>query len=571
MVGMDELKRKIEKIDGRGYKAYKELEGGYEFDKYTLYVDHVQGDPFAAPSRVRVSLKSKVNKFPLEYFNENHKRVGTIDFIGRLFSLNINRHCSRVMGSGKSGIVNISRFNQEILDRTAIVIDKEKLEARFEVGFPARGRTVLGRELIKILYDFLPKVVEESLIYENVDKLKLKKRIELVENQEYIRNELKNRDLIAFVENGSILPRESGISTKPLRDGIKFKSPESMEVTMNIPFGEPLKGMGIKKGITLIVGGGYHGKSTLLNALELGVYNHIEGDGREYVIAENTAMKVRAEDGRCILNDDISLFINNLPNGKSTEKFTSENASGSTSQAANIVEAIEMKSKTILIDEDTSATNFMIRDDIMQSLVSKEKEPITPFIELVRGCYEQMDISTIIVVGSSGDYFDIADTVIQMDSYEAKDVTEKAKELKSGLILKRIEERNAKININLNRILKKGSIEKGPKGIKIKTLGTDGFIVNRDEISLRYVEQIVDKEQVVTIGNILKYVDEKIANNKITLSKAIDKVLIEINEKGMLNLSYSKGGIGNLALPRKQEIMAAFNRYRKLKVEMEKL
>ncbi|MGL4449872.1 MAG: P-loop domain-containing protein, partial [Clostridium sp.] len=250
---------------------------------------------------------------------------------------------------------------------------------------------------------------------------------------------------------------------------------------------------------------------------------------------------------------------------------TSENASGSTSQAANIVEAIEMKSKTILIDEDTSATNFMIRDDIMQSLVSKEKEPITPFIELVRGCYEQMDISTIIVVGSSGDYFDIADTVIQMDSYEAKDVTEKAKELKSGLILKRIEERNAKININLNRILKKGSIEKGQKGIKIKTLGTDGFIVNRDEISLRYVEQIVDKEQVVTIGNILKYVDEKIANNKITLSKAIDKVLIEINEKGMLNLSYSKGGIGNLALPRKQEIMAAFNRYRKLKVEMEKL
>lgn len=363
------------------------------------------------------------------------------------------------------------------------------------------------------------------------------------------------------------MPRESGISTKPLKEGIKFISPKSMEVEMDLPYGGIIKGMGIKKGITLIVGGGYHGKSTLLNALELGVYNHIEGDGREYVIADRTAMKVRAEDGRCIIKDDISLFINNLPNGKNTKKFISENASGSTSQAANIVEALETGAKTLLIDEDTSATNFMIRDDVMQSLVSKEKEPITPFIELVKGIYEECDISTIIVVGSSGDYFDIADTVIQMDSYEAKDVTEKAKELSKGIILERIKNNNTEIDINLKRVLLKGSIDKGPKGVKIKVLGIDGFMINKDEVNLRLVEQIVDREQVAAIGNILKLVDEKIANNKYTLSEAVDIVLENINKDGLLYLSFTKGGVGNLALPRKQEIMAAFSRYRKLKIK----
>ena len=320
--------------------------------------------------------------------------------------------------------------------------------------------------------------------------------------------------------------------------------------------------MGIKKGVSLIVGGGYHGKSTLLRALELGVYNHIEGDGREFVITDDTALKVRAEDGRVIHKNDISLFINNLPNGKDTKVFSSENASGSTSQAANIVEGIESGTKLFLIDEDTSATNFMIRDDIMQRLVAKEKEPITPFIEIVKGLYEALGISTIIVVGSSGDYFDIADTVIQMDSYEPKDVTKIAKELSSGKILERINNNNLDININFTRAIKKGSIEKGPKGVKIKTLGIDGLDINKEKINLRAVEQIVDSEQVTAIGHIMKFAEERIVNNSMTLEEVTDKVIEYMNKNGLISV----GNSGNLAMPRKQEIMAAFNRYRKLKV-----
>ena len=552
MKNQNDLKRELIRIDGKGYKAYKDLEGQYDFKDYILSIDHVQGDPFAAPSRVRVIVSQKVANIPMELFDKNYKKIAVQDFLTRLFYKNINVFGGKIFGSGKSGLILISRCPQEILDRTSIIVNKEFVEARIEVGFPARGRSVLSKELEKILYDFLPKIVEKSLIYKNINKNLLISQVKLVEDQEYIREELKKQGLVAFIANGSILPRESGVSTKPLKDGIKFLSPKTLEIEMNVPNQGKIKGMAIKKGITVIVGGGYHGKSTLLKAIELGVYNHILGDGREFVITDNTALKVRAEDGRVIHKDDISLFIDNLPNGKNTKKFSSENA--------NIIEGIECGAKTLLIDEDTSATNFMIRDEVMQKLVSNDKEPITPFIEVVRDLYTQEDISTIIVVGSSGDYFDIADTVIQMDCYEPKDVTNKAKEFSTGNILKRIENRD------FQRIIKKGSIERSPKGVKIKTLGLDSLSINKDNIDLRAVEQLVDSEQVKAIGDIITFIDYNLLDEKTNLAGTVKKVVEYINKNGLIKVNNIKGGSGNLAMPRPEEIACAINRYRKLKI-----
>ncbi len=566
MKNFNDLRRDLINIDGKGYKSYKQLEGSYEFNDYILAIDHVQGDPFATPSRVRIIMDKKVSNIPEELINNNNKRIAVQDYLTRTFYKNIYSYSSKIFGSGKSGLISISKCTQEILDRTSIVISDKKIEDRIEVGFPARGRSVLAKELEKILFDFLPKIVDSSLIYKNIDKNKFINQVKLVEDQQFIRNELKNNDLIGFIANGSILPRESGVSTKPLKDGIPFKSPENLEVKFNLPNKGEIVGMGIKKGITIIVGGGYHGKSTLLNALELGIYNHIEGDGREFVITDNTALKVRAEDGRVINKDDISLFINNLPNKKDTTKFYSENASGSTSQAANIIEGIESGTKVFLIDEDTSATNFMIRDDIMQMLVSKDKEPITPFIEVARDLYNQKEISTIIVVGSSGDYFDIADNVIQMDCYNIKNVTEQAKSLSNGKILSKIKERNLNIQINLNRVIKKGSIEKGYKGVKIKTLGIDGLVINKENIDLRAVEQIVDSEQINTIGEIMKWAEDNVIDGKKTLIEVTDEIMNYIEKNGIISISNIKGGHGRLSMPRRQEIMATFNRFRSLKI-----
>lgn len=562
MKNQNDLKRELQRIDGRGYKSYKDLEGQYDFDSFVLSIDHVQGDPFASPSRVRVIIKNKESKFPKELITIKYKNIAVSDFLVRLFSKNIRKYGEKIFGSGKSGLIEISRAGQEILERTAIIIDSEKIEARFYVGFPAKGRSVLAKELEKILFNVIPKVVENTLIYNNIDSKALINRVKLVEDQTYIRSELNNRELVAFIANNSILPRESGVSQRPLKDGKKFISPKELEVEFNTPNRGVIKGMGIPKGITLIVGGGYHGKSTLLKALELGVYNHIEGDGREFVITEDTALKVRAEDGRVIINTDISIFINNLPNGKDTKNFCTENASGSTSQAANIIEGIESGTKTLLIDEDTSATNLMIRDSIMQKLVVKDKEPITPYIDVAKNLYSKLGISTILVVGSCGDFFDIADLVIQMDNYEPFEVTEKAKALSKG----NNHNQDINIDINFNRVLQKGTIEQGLKGIKIKTFGTDGISINKENIDLRAVEQIVDTEQLNTIGTLMKYIEKNMMNRQLTLRETIKEAYKEL-ENGMLNIDDTKGGSGSLAKVREQEILCAYNRFRKLKVK----
>ena len=563
MKGSMELKNELFKIDGKGYKAYKALEGRYDVKKYVLSIDHVQGDPFASPSRVRVIIDNKVAQIPEELFDNKNKEIAVCDFLTRLFSKNIRNQSEKIFGSGKSGLIEISRCPQEILERTAIIRNKSFFEARFYVGFPARGRSVLARELEKIIFNIIPNIVESTFIYENIDKLALINRVKLMEDQCFIRENLKEKGLVAFVANGSILPRESGISARPLRDGKKFVSPQALEVEFDTPNRGKIKGMGIPKGITLIVGGGYHGKSTLLKALELGIYNHIEGDGREFVITDESALKVRAEDGRAITSTDISLFINNLPNGKDTVKFNTENASGSTSQAANIIEAIEGKAKVLLIDEDTSATNFMIRDDIMQQLVINEKEPITPFIDVAKSLYKRLGISTILVAGSCGDFFDIADLVIQMDCYEPYEVTTKAKELSRGKISLRDD---LDIYIDFGRVLVKGSISEGPKGIKIKNLGKDGLSINKENIDLKSVEQIVDGEQINTIGMTIKFIEDKYSGKDLTVERIVDEIEKDLT-KSLIGIDNIKGGNGSLAMPRKQEILCAINRLRTLKIK----
>ena len=386
MVRENDLRRILQRIDGRGFKAYRDIKGEYDFGEYTLHIDHVQGDPFASPSRLRVRVPQKISGFPKDTYNNRSRAIALRDFLTRCFADASSRFCKGIRASGKSGVIVIDRPGQEILERTSMFVEPDFVEARFRVGLPAFGRRVAGRLAESMLFEELPRIIRYSLFYKNLDSRKLYKHVEVSEDADYLRERLLELNLVGFVAEGAILPRQSGVNPRPLTQGevISFKSPESLQVTVSLPNSGKQTGMGIKKGITLIVGGGYHGKSTLLNALELGVYNHIPGDGRELVVTDPGMVKIRAEDGRRVEKVDISPFIANLPFGKDTIGFSTEDASGSTSQAANIAEALEAGATVLLIDEDTSATNFMIRDHRMQELVSKEKEPITPFIDKVR-------------------------------------------------------------------------------------------------------------------------------------------------------------------------------------------
>lgn len=560
-----DLQNLLHSVHKKSYPAYKALKGSYQFNNYILSIDHVQGDPFASPSHISIRIPHKTAGFPKEYYKDSVTSMTLSDYLTRQFEKQIVHYTFRAKGSGKSGLISISHCGQEVLKRTACEITEKEIIARFFIGFPANGRTINATELEKILFDFLPVCVKASLFYRNLDARKLEQVRALAEDQTFIRKELAARNLTAFVANGAVLPRESGVSPLPMKDGISFVSPDSMAVTLHLPNHGPLTGMGIPCGITLIVGGGYHGKSTLLEALELGVYNHIAGDGREYVITRDDAVKIRAEDGRSIKHTDISFFINDLPNHKDTHSFYSEDASGSTSQAANVIEALETGSHLLLIDEDTSATNFMIRDELMQRVVNRNQEPITPFIERVQWLSDTQGISSILVAGSSGSYFHVADTILQMDHYKPVDITAFAK--KEAEAFPSIQpSAPAGAVADYRRVIQPDPAFRPDRRLKMKVLGMDSISVNHDTIDLRCLEQLADQEQIQALSAILCYAERRLFNGKDTLQQIIDRLDTELSDRGLEILSEGGRLAPNLAMPRIQEVYACINRYRGLKI-----
>lgn len=566
----EELQRELCSINRKSYPAYKGLKGAYQFPDYQLFIEHVQGDPFAAPSALRIFVPHSKAKFPERYYWDKCSKVALQDALLRRFAEISAKFCYQAKGSGKSGVIQVSHCGQEVLERTACEITKEGIHIRFFVGFPANGRTINSGELEKILFVYLPKCVEMSLYHRKVPERETEQVICLKEDQRVIREELKKRGLIAFVANGSILPRQSGNSDLPMKDAVPFQSPKSMEITIQLRHRGSITGMGIRKGITLIAGGGYHGKSTLLEALEKGVYDHIAGDGRKFVITDDTAWKLRAEDGRKIKDVDISLFINHLPNGRNTRRFSTLDASGSTSQAANIIEAIEAKSQVLLIDEDTSATNFMVRDELMQRVIQKDKEPITPFLERARDLYEKAGISTILVVGSCGSYFYIADQIIQMDNYCPVDITEKTRKLlkeykkpdckAEGFVLPS-EKRNISFGSSVVRRKNYRGTGMVEEHEKLKVMGRESLMLGKEQLDLRYLEQLADREQTQTLGYLLKYAKEQYSGKTTDLTALMESLIRKLEKEGIGSVSGQKEIPAGMAMPRRQEIYACFNRF----------
>lgn len=580
MKNSEELRQQLRSINRKSYPAYKGLKGLYHFGNYILSIDHVQGDPFASPSHVSIQISHRDAGFPVEYYKDTLTGTTLCDYLTRQFEKQVSQYSFRAKGSGKSGLLTVSHCGQEILSRTACEITEKGITARFFVGFPANGRTINATELEKILFDFLPVCIQKSFFYSSLNAKELQNYIELAEDQEFIRQTLPAKNLCAFIADGSILPRESGISSRPMKASVPFTSPDSLRISINLPHKGKITGMGIPKGITLIVGGGYHGKSTLLNALELGVYNHIPGDGREYVITDATAVKLRSEDGRFIKDVDISMFINDLPNKKDTRCFSTLDASGSTSQAAGIVESMGAGSHLFLLDEDTSATNFMVRDAFMQQVIQREKEPITPFLERAEDLYKKAGISTILVAGSSGAFFHIADTIIQMDNYVPKDITASVKKLCSQYPLPavsvtdfqlphshRIMSRPAESSKRLIHNSRGNHSDSGaakPERLKTRISGTDGFSLGRQEIDLRYTEQLIDAEQTAALGLLLKYAVEHLADGRRTLPEIVQFLWKNLSLHGLSFFTENQKISCGYATPRIQEIYACLNRYRGL-------
>ena len=553
---MQNIKSTLGRIDRKGYGAYKDLQGSHDFGSFTLFVDKVQRDPFAPPSLARVRIKE--NRFDPKLSDNPVRRTAFEDFLTRGVDVAIHHIVRGSRGSGGSGKVEIQRPSQVVLPRTSMVVREEYVEARMAVGLPAQGRSVDARAARTVLLEELPEVVRQALTPVGVDQEKARSHVESVEDADYLRGLLSGLGLVAFVADGSVLPRESGASDRPLREGaLPFESPEEYRVSVELPNRGEVSGMGVPEGVTLVVGGGFHGKSTLLSALSWGVYDHVPGDGRELVVARPDAVKIRAEDGRSVAGVDISGTIGELPGGKSTEEFSTPNASGSTSQAANIAEALEVGTSLLLVDEDTSATNFMIRDGRMRELI--EKEPITPFIDVVRPLHHALGVSTVLVVGGVGDYLDVADRVILMQDYRPYDATERAAEVrrKFPLATPRPEQdtRPPKTRwvsasyIDLRRGKKETARGRGLHAIEL----------GRERVDLTYLEQLAEAGQTEAIARIIGEFVRGGADREV---EEIAGEALSVAARDLGSLGGFRGHPGELSLPRAQEVAAALNRVR---------
>ena len=562
------LRDLLHRLDGKGYGAYKDIRGSYVFDDFTLFVDHVQGDPFAAPSRLRLQVSQAIARYPERAYRTPARGAAVCTYLATRFS-DAAAAASTRNGSGKSGLIDIDRPGQQVLPRTCLSMDADRVEARFCVGLPAAGRRIRGPAAAEILCERIPDITSATLFFDNDDPAVVDRFAEVGEDAAILREQLEGRGLVAFVADDSILPRRSGVDDRPLEgnDVVPFHSPPELAVHVDLPNRGTVRGMGIPAGVTLTVGGGFHGKSTLLNALERGVYNHIPGDGRELAVTEPTAVKIRAEDGRPIQGVDVSAFIRDLPFGRDTRVFTTDNASGSTSQAANIVEALEAGTRLLLVDEDTAAANFMIRDGRMQRLIARADEPITPFIDRVRQLYDEHGVSTVLVMGGSGDYFGVADTVIAMESYAPRDATGQARAIAADSENDRSSESEGPFGRVAKRVPLPDSIEtrKERRETSVRTRGSALIEVGTETVDLSAIEQIVDPSQTRALAAALVYARDHYMGPGVSLREVLDRVMADIDRAGLdvLNPHFP----GDQAAFRRLELAAIINRLPTLRVQ----
>lgn len=566
----DALRTELTTISGRDYPAYRSLLGAYDFGHFILEIDHIQKDPFAAPTRARLRVSQRIAKFPAPFLASEAGRRATADWIVRRAAAVIE---ATPESTKRKGALSVDAGGQHVLRRTAAVVDGESVELRLNIALPGEGRTVLAEEAERLLFHAIPTLCREALLFDGRTSDQLRRHVEAVEDQVHLRAALADLGLVAFIGNGAVLPRESANSSLPMDSerAVPVTAPRDLRVTLDLPHAGKVSGVGIPVGVTLIVGGGFHGKSTLLHAIQEGVYDHVPGDGRELVVTDPTAMRIAAEQGRYATGLDLRTFFRPLPDGSDLSAYSTDSAPACISQAANLLEALEMGSKVLLVDEDECAIDFMTRDARMQALVGSRREPIIPLVDRVRLLRELLGVSTVIAVSGLGDYLAVADTVIMMDKFAVRAVTKQAAEVVEAHPSARQAEKPVKRLTLRDRAPQPSTVNahRGRKAAKVGARGMSTINFGRHEIDVSRITGIVDPSQVRAIGDALEYaVRNGILDGRRSLREVAEAVARAIVEEGLDRISPHFGRHpGDYAEFRPMEFAAALCRLRTVSVD----
>ncbi|KNE70019.1 ABC transporter ATPase [Allomyces macrogynus ATCC 38327] len=528
----EDLRALLQRLDRAQYGAYKRLTGNtYRFPTFDLTFQYVQSDAYAPPSALRVLVPHTSAFFPPALYSTRTRRIALADF----FEPPLCRIAARDQRADPT--------------RSSVRVTDEGIDARFALSLPARGRSIMGVECAALVVDTLPGVVAANLTAAGVDVGAAQAHVECVEDQDALRRMVEDAGLVAFIGNGSILPRAAGDSQLPLTSAIPWQSPPSLEITFTLPNRGAITGTALRAGVTLIVGGGFHGKSTLLDALTVGIYNKRPGDGREFVVSHSRATQVQSEDGRAVHNVDISPFIGTLPMRApdATTEFSTTNASGSTSLAAAVQEALEQNAPVLLLDEDTCATNFMARDARMRQLVPAD--PITPLTHKIRALAEDRGVSLVLVVGGAGEFLGVADTVLAMDGYIPRDVTNQARAIAAG---SDVPDERPYGHVAARRVVRVPPIDREKVHVRQVRRAQIGEL----EVQVDAAAGLVEKGQLRYAIAVLAWIGRNAAIQKLPLSEAVARAVAAPMEEVVPRLE------GWQVVPRAEEVAMVVNRVR---------
>ena len=582
---LNELTSHLHAIDGRSYAAYKAIVGRYRSPLgWVLYIDHIQPDPYAPPTAIRVVLPLALTGADPRLTRADPRLTGAAAHLtaSPTRAVALRDYLARTMRELLKGqAISIAPAGQEILERSSVNLHETwqddfstpafntpgpYLELRLRWSLPAFGREIAGRQAARNLNLDLARAIASLDLRESELGAEAWKHCQVAEDHAALQEILVERGWVAFLADGANLARRSGVSQLPVEGGVPLTAPETLAQTVHLPHAGAVRGTAIPAGVTVIAGGGYHGKSTLLNAIARGIYPHIPGDGRELVATVPEAMAVRAADGRAVTGVDLRPFISHLP-GRDADpaQFTTTNASGSTSQAASIMESLELWGQpaqaALLLDEDTCATNLLIRDQRMRALVSSEREPITPLVDRIRALHRKRGISTLIVMGGSGDYLDVADQVLIMDSYRLVDATAQARQVCDSQ--PRVDTSLPDFPLPAQRLPQRPEAKRrGPS--RTRALGTQRLVLDRHEVDVADVSGLVDEGQALAVAWALRALLERHFDGRTSLPQALAQVAKRLDDVGLDALGEAHPAF--LVRPRLVDVGAAVNRLRSLQV-----
>ncbi len=568
MLPSERLRDKLIVSNGKGTQVYRNLAGAYRFDRFELHLDVVHADPFAPSCWARVRVDQAEAQVPGEMWASPSGRLAAEDFLARAVQDAIARHV-RTRWQGRAAPAAIQAGGETVLQRACCSIGEESVEIRLTIGLPAEGRKVQARLAQTLLLEELPAVVGAGMVWANLDAAAGVRHRDTLEDYLALRSMLDGLGLVAFVADGSILPREGGGGDRPLRAGraVPLHAPDEMAVTVALPHRGTVRGLGIPRGVTVIAGGSFSGKSALLDALCAGVYPHVPGDGRELVATLPDAVRIVAEPGRRVERVDVSAFVRHLPGRSDATGASFEHASGMVSMAAGVAEAVEVGTRALLFDEDDSAVTFLARDAAMRHLAPAERDPATPLVDRARALWEVCGISSVIATGSLGDYLEVADTVIVMEGFQPHAATEQARGIVEGLGGRRTRA-GGEFGMPAPRCpLPRGF--GGMRGRGQRTEPREGaqIGIGRETVSTSALRQLVDAGQARAAGDAVLYALAKnYVDGNASIAEILDRVFADIDERGLGVLAPEGVHAGGYALPRRHEVAGVLNRMRALQV-----